>query len=397
VHARTGIHEPHQDLAGTRSSRNRRSREERAGCGGLVERHAIDRVIKGRVVHGRWIALVVGRRSGITAAARLSGPNHRLVEARGADGSAHGVVLHRIDFTEEHRNFSVVSNSRRCSSRWIGCARRGSHRRAGDHQDSVQSHGALNRGVRAGFNQVRARPQRGPCQRRRCSRRYFGGERLHAVALGRRRVCGGRVHNRPRDRLRTVSRARGAGRPGAETAAQLAHDGERSRDFVGAKSEIVGEADGKARRARCRYGHGDHHRRPARSCRIQLRAGCGCSRDDGAASIAPHRNGTSCGKSRGGRPGRQINRLLGGRHARSKKENSRSPQCCFDYRFERVESHFCSPCLVGFVNRIFPGIYEHHHHHSAGKCIVGSDLTLIVRVPHKREACLARWRIGDRA
>src|SRR5271157_1028872 len=42
----------------------------------------------------------------------------------------------------------------------------------------------------------------------------------------------------------------------------------------------------------------------------------------------------------------------------------------------------------GLIDDEFPGIDEHHHEHSARKNVVGSNLALIVRVPHKRPAAL---------
>src|SRR3984893_14972914 len=52
---------------------------------------------------------------------------------------------------------------------------------------------------------------------------------------------------------------------------------------------------------------------------------------------------------------------------------------------------------VGLVDHKFPGINQHHHQHSAGEGIVGGDLALVVRVPHKRKASLAGGRVRDRA
>src|SRR5947209_10591573 len=52
---------------------------------------------------------------------------------------------------------------------------------------------------------------------------------------------------------------------------------------------------------------------------------------------------------------------------------------------------------VGLVDHKFPGINQHHHQHSAGENIVGGDLALVVRVPHKRKSSLAGGRVGDRA
>src|SRR5882762_1863854 len=50
---------------------------------------------------------------------------------------------------------------------------------------------------------------------------------------------------------------------------------------------------------------------------------------------------------------------------------------------------------VGLVDHKFPGINQHHHQHSAGENIVGGDLALVVRVPHKRKASLIGRRVGD--
>ena len=47
-----------------------------------------------------------------------------------------------------------------------------------------------------------------------------------------------------------------------------------------------------------------------------------------------------------------------------------------------------SSALVGFVDHEFPGIDQHHHQHSAGENVVGGDLALVVRVPHKGPAAL---------
>src|SRR6266480_286431 len=52
---------------------------------------------------------------------------------------------------------------------------------------------------------------------------------------------------------------------------------------------------------------------------------------------------------------------------------------------------------VGLVNHKFPGINQHHHQHSAGENIVGGDLALVVRVPHKRKPSLTGRRVRDRA
>ena len=94
-----------------------------------------------------------------------------------------------------------------------------------------------------------------------------------------------------------------------------------------------------------------------------------------------------------GRRGSQVDLLLSISYTRSKKENSRSQHCCLQSRFERVDSHVCSPCLVGFVNHEFTGIDQHHHQHSAGEYVVGGDLALVVRVPHISPAAFV-GRVG---
>src|SRR5580704_19481270 len=53
--------------------------------------------------------------------------------------------------------------------------------------------------------------------------------------------------------------------------------------------------------------------------------------------------------------------------------------------------------LIGFVNRKFPGIDNHHHQHSSRENVIGGNLALVVGVPHKRKSCFARWTVGDRA
>src|SRR5437879_1119889 len=58
---------------------------------------------------------------------------------------------------------------------------------------------------------------------------------------------------------------------------------------------------------------------------------------------------------------------------------------------------FLSSLSIGLVDHEFPRINQHHHQHSAGENIVGGDLALVVRVPHKRKASLAGGRVGDRA
>src|SRR5882762_2243490 len=52
---------------------------------------------------------------------------------------------------------------------------------------------------------------------------------------------------------------------------------------------------------------------------------------------------------------------------------------------------------VGLVDHKFPGINQHHHQHSTGENIVGGDLALVVRVPHKRKTSFARGGVRDRA
>src|ERR1019366_6094358 len=55
------------------------------------------------------------------------------------------------------------------------------------------------------------------------------------------------------------------------------------------------------------------------------------------------------------------------------------------------------PSSVALVDYKFPGIDQHHHQHSAGERITRCDLALVVGVPHKRKARLARGRVRDRA
>src|ERR1700758_403692 len=50
---------------------------------------------------------------------------------------------------------------------------------------------------------------------------------------------------------------------------------------------------------------------------------------------------------------------------------------------------------VGLVNHKFPGINQHHHQHSAREDVIGSNLALVMRMPHKREAALVA-RVGLR-
>src|SRR5437660_3454070 len=52
---------------------------------------------------------------------------------------------------------------------------------------------------------------------------------------------------------------------------------------------------------------------------------------------------------------------------------------------------------IGLVDHKFPGIYQHHHQHSAGENIVGGDLALVVRVPHKRKASFVSGGVRDGA
>src|SRR6266567_1183752 len=58
---------------------------------------------------------------------------------------------------------------------------------------------------------------------------------------------------------------------------------------------------------------------------------------------------------------------------------------------------FLFSSLLGFINHVFTGVDKHHHHHSPRKRVVGCNLTLIVGVPHKREACFATRAVGDRS
>src|SRR3984893_10226809 len=109
----------------------------------------------------------------IAATARLPGPYIGLEKARSVDCGIDGVVLERIDFTEQQRNFRVVGHrAGPCDGAGI-CASRGRARGRGRHnQYSVQAHRALNRGKGTRLNQIGAGLEAGPTQRRRSSRRY---------------------------------------------------------------------------------------------------------------------------------------------------------------------------------------------------------------------------------
>src|ERR1035438_393722 len=62
-----------------------------------------------------------------------------------------------------------------------------------------------------------------------------------------------------------------------------------------------------------------------------------------------------------------------------------------DFRVAFIEwnrmSLFSSLSIL-FIDYEFPGIDQHHHQHSAGKHVVGGNLALVVRVPHKCPAAL---------
>ena len=88
-----------------------RSHELRCIDVALIEGDAIDEVIPRRIVHRRRIAGVVGRRRGIAAAARLTGPDPGLAEARRVHRGLHRVVLNRVDFVEQQWDFRVIRHA----------------------------------------------------------------------------------------------------------------------------------------------------------------------------------------------------------------------------------------------------------------------------------------------
>ena len=263
----------------------------------------------------------------------LAGPHLSLAEARSVDRRVHRVVLDRIDFTQKQRHFRIVAH---CGSRAgcsISCPRHGSYRGGGDHQDSVQAHGTLDRGVRAGLNQVRARPKSCPSQCRRHAKRHFGGERLHARPL--RGWCTYASHGRTRRVTGDgpskwlgvgVVWSRRESTRRSETAAQLTNNHERSGYTSPRKRETVRETD----RQPLPRGNRDHdggprgwhpsHRRHRRW--VQWTAGRRSASRGSAAEVAPHRHRSAVRERCARRRGSQIDHLLAEGCGRRERKNA---------------------------------------------------------------------------
>ncbi len=248
----------------------------------------------------------------------------------------HRVVLHRIDFTHQERHFGRVAHRRRRTHRRIRNPRDARGRRRGHHQNPVQAHRPLDRGVRARLDQVGAGLQRrrrprtrgpahAPAQLRAGARLHFGRKGLDAIGLRRRIEVRARVGQRPGHALRCMRRTRhldaahAARRAGdaAQATAHLTHDGERGRHPVAqhgaglsgrCEDQIVGQRDRQVLTRR----DGDHHRRPMRpGIRVRGRAGRGRAGHRRAATVAPHRHRRAVRQRRRRRGRRQIDRLLG--------------------------------------------------------------------------------------
>ena len=324
----------------------------------LVERDAVEEVIQRGVVHRRRIACLVnpGARGGVPTTAREPRPYVRLVESRGVDRGVDRGVLHRVDLAQQQRNLGVVGHCRdRGAHSGISGARSGAGGSrgagcAGDHHHSVKTHGALDRGMRAGLDQVRAGLQRRPSDaadspaqggrgaRARGHCRHLGGERLHAWPLrwgrtnARQRLTWRIPGDGPSERLGVgVVRTRHGVRRRPETAAQLTHDHERGRHGIRSaahrrKRKIVREVDGQVLPRR----HCNHDRGPAGRCRrrrrwrirIQLGAGRRRASDLGRiAGVAPHRHHRAIRQRQAGWPRGQVDLLLGGGRAAGQQEN----------------------------------------------------------------------------
>ncbi len=83
----------------------------------------------------------------VTAPACDTGPNGGLAETGDSHRGINGSVLDSVDFAEQQRNVSVISNGCRRACRRIGG--RGNGGRVGYHQHAIQSHRPLDRRVRA--------------------------------------------------------------------------------------------------------------------------------------------------------------------------------------------------------------------------------------------------------
>jgi len=306
VHPQAGVHQAHQNRAAG-GHRGRRRRVHRSGRRGLVESAAVDQIIQRRVVDGRWIAGLESRirvavgKNRIAAAAVQTRPHLGLAESRRPDRGLDRRVLDRIDFAQQQRNVGVVGHRRGGPDGRIRRRRRCGGR-IGHHQDPIQAHRALDRRVCAGLDQVGAGFQRwpasaanSPAQGGRRAHRHFGGERLHASALNRRRPdasqrCARRIpRDRPGQWLRVaVIRARGRSRRRPESAAQLAHDHQRRGDVAPGERKAVRQGD----RQILPRGDRDHDRRPLASrCRRGIQRSAGRGRGGRCAGVTPHRHG----------------------------------------------------------------------------------------------------------
>ena len=167
---------------------------------GLVERHAVDQVVERRVVHRRRIASAdsVGE-LGLPQPPRW--PDHTAVSLNPAviHRRADGIVLHRIDFAEQQRNFGVVVSRR---DRPFLVAGRRARGRAQWSPPGFHTVPSVPESTDACLIRAGRCPAAG-CSTsvsRRGSRRHFRGERLHARALRwRRELRAAGVRDRPGD------------------------------------------------------------------------------------------------------------------------------------------------------------------------------------------------------
>ncbi len=359
VHAQAGVDKAQQQLAvgGRRGRAGQRPQLGRTGNAGAIERNAVDQVVGRAVVDRRRVAGVVRRRSRIAALAGLSAPDVGLRECFGANRRCDRTVLHRVDFAEQQRQVGVIGQCARRAR--VGAAGRSADDRSARHdQHAVQAHRPLDRGVRAGLDQVRACPQVAPGQRHRVPCGNLGTERLHPIRLHRgqeRRVAGrGRIAARNRARIgsagsgpgcaeRLVHRT-GRGRAAAaQTAAHLSDDHERGRHRIAVgEHQLVRQVDRQAAARRDRDDRRDPSAGGGRKAgaRGQSTAGAGAGV---VAEQAPHGHRLPVGQRRlRGRCG-QVDHGLRERRSAGEEENGSRHRRLEQARLESLGSHQSSP------------------------------------------------------
>ena len=132
--------------------------------------------------------------------------------------------------------------------------------------------------------------------------------------------------------------------------------------LISAERQAIGEVDREVLPGR----HSDNNGRPARRGRVQRWRRWPWSRRRLHRNCSPTWAPTSRrAESRSPAPAVRLTCCWATAVPAPRRRTARYEHRCLQSRLEIVDSHFCSPRLIGFVDHEFPGIDEHHHHHSA--------------------------------